>query len=505
MSRKKWIIIGSIAVLLVGGFFGFRYWKSQTAAEEQKPEGRPEMPTVKVERGEVKKTIYATGNVEAKEYEEVKPEMSAKVEKLYVKEGQHVNKGDVLFTFDSSDAELQYQKQQISLAKLEKELMELNKRKNKIVSDKKGKVREVLVKAGEEVSENQVIAKLIDVDHLKIVGKFYPIHAAKFKVGQNVRVFLRASLNYVDGVVTNVDQVGQKVENAGVLYDVEVIVKKDSGLGAGDFGQVEYRGENGEVTMSQLVTKFEHPDDIEITAGTDGTVAKVLIDKDDTVTVGQQLIEMDMEAAELEKKEKEIALKEAQLELEQKRREISKKQVTASVSGVVTKLNVKEGETIDASKPAMVIMDMSAVFMKASVDEVDIPYVQVGQTVDVYVTAFGNQVFAGKVVEIPQEGTSQDKTVRFEVKIAISDGSKMKHGMTGDCDIHVNKVENVLRLPVNAVEVMEEGKGTVMVKDPASGEPMPKEVEIGVEGAEFIEIKGGLNEGDEVLVMGTAG
>jgi hypothetical protein len=59
----------------------------------------------------------------------------------------------------------------------------------------------------------------------------------------------------------------------------------------------------------------------------------------------------------------------------------------------------------------------------------------------------------------------------------------------------------VTRLPISAVEVMEEGKGTVMVKDPSSGEPTPKEVEIGIEGAEFIEIKNGIAPGEEVLLM----
>ncbi|MGE5701617.1 MAG: efflux RND transporter periplasmic adaptor subunit [Clostridia bacterium] len=503
MSKKKWIIISSIAVVLIGGgYFGYQYWQNRQPAEDAMMEEKPQMPTVKADVGEVKKTIYATGVVEAKDHEEVKPEMSTKVEKVLVKEGQRVSKGDVLFTFDSVDAEIALQKQEISLSKMEKEMLDLTKRKPKIVSDKKGKVKEVLIKAGEEVSTNQIIAKLIDVDHLKIVGKFYSVQASKFQLGQSTRVFLRGSLSYVDGVVTKIDTLGQKVENSGVLYDIEVTVNKNTGLGIGDYGQVEYRGPSGEVALSQVVTKFEHPEEIEVTSGTLGKAGKVLISENDMVNLGQTLVEMDLEATDLEKLEKDIALKEARLQLQEKRREISKKQVTAKVSGVVTKLNVKEGEQLDGSKPAAVIMDMSEVYMKASVDEVDIPYIQEGQTVDVFVTAFGNQIFKGKVVKIPQEGVSQDNTVRFEVKIAIQDGGKMKHGMTGDCDINVNKVENVVRLPVNAVEVLEDGKGTVMVKDPASGEPTPKEVGIGVEGAEFIEIKSGVKAGDEVLMMG---
>jgi RND family efflux transporter MFP subunit len=194
-------------------------------------------------------------------------------------------------------------------------------------------------------------------------------------------------------------------------------------------------------------------------------------------------------------------LKESLLSLEQKKREIAKKQVTAPISGVVTKVEVKPGETPDSSKPAMVIMDSSAVYFVAGVDEIDIPSIKVGQTAEVYVTSFGNKPFIGKVVDVPKEGTKEDKSVRFAVKIELTDAAEMKHGMTGDCDIYVEKKENVLRLPLQAVEVLEDGKGTVMVKDPKTGEPTPKEVEIGIEGAEFIEIKSGLEEGEEVLMM----
>ncbi|MGC5326876.1 efflux RND transporter periplasmic adaptor subunit [Brevibacillus sp. SYSU BS000544] len=502
MSKKKWIIMGSIVLVLVGGFFGWKYWESKSVAEEQVPEQKVEMPTAMADKGEVKKTIYATGTVEAKEYEEVKPELSAKVEKLLVKEGQSVQKGDVLFTFDSEDAELQYQKLEISLAKTEQEIRKLAKRLPEIKSDKQGKVKEVMVKVGDEVTPNTVLAKIIDVNHLKINGRFFGTQANNFKKGQKVRVFLRNSLTFVEGEVIELDSVGQNVEKNGILFDVTVLVKKVPGIVVGDPGQVEYRSPSGEVVMSHLATKFEAPEEIDLIATTEGKVAKVLIDKEDEIKAGQLVIEMDTESNEMDLKEKEISLKQARLELMQKRRDISKKQVTASVSGVVTKVNVKEGNNIDGSKPAMVILNMSEVFMKASVDEVDIPYIQENQTVDVYVTAFGNQVFTGKVIKIPQEGTTQDKTVRFEVKIAIQDGGKIKHGMTGDCDINVNKVENVVRLPVNAVEVLEDGKGTVMVKDPKSGEPTPKQVEIGVEGAEFIEIKSGIKEGEEVLLMG---
>lgn len=503
MNKKKWIITAAIAVLLGGGgYFGYSYLNATPSAGEEPEMEPPSFPTVTVERGEVKKTIFAGGTVAAKDREEVKPEATGKVERLLVSEGQTVKKGDTLFTIDSTDAMLELQRQELSIAKAQKDLSEIKDKKDSIAADKPGKVTEILVKEGASVEPDTPIAKVIDTESLVIVGKFTAFEAEQFRVGQEVKVFLSASLIYLDGTISKIDMTGSKGQLSDGAHDVEVIVKKQGALYPGDKGVVQYTNEKGVLFASQTATEFKRPEEEEIKAGTHGIVDKVLIEKDDMVKKGQLIAKMDVSAAVLDLKDKELSLKESMLALEQKKREIAKKRVEAPISGVITKLEVKEGETVNSGESAAIIMDTSSVYFMAAVDEIDIPAIQVGQAVEVYVTAFGNRPFQGKVVEVPKEGTKEDKAVRFEVKVELSESSEMKHGMTGDCDIFIEQKDNVLRLPLNAVEVMDEGKGNVMVKNPENGEPMPKEVEIGVEGADFIEITGGLQEGDEVLMMG---
>ncbi|WP_019121275.1 efflux RND transporter periplasmic adaptor subunit [Brevibacillus massiliensis] len=501
MNKKKWIIISAIAIVLAGGgVFGWKYLKSGEAVQEE-PMGPPEMPTIAVDVGEVKKTIYATGTVEAKAREEVNPETSGKVKDVLVKEGQHVKKGDVLFTLDSDDAALELQKLELNLQRINKDLKEIKEKKDKIVADKAGRVKEVLVKEGDEVSKETIIAKLTNPNYLKITGNFTSYEVEHVKVGQKARVFLSGPMLYIDGTVTKVDLIGKKEDGFSGMHEIEVQVKKEGFMYANEKAVIELTGTDGLLFTSVGEAKFELPDDIEVTAGTSGKVAKVLIKEDDDVKENQTLVTMDVSAQEMELQEKELALKESLLSLEQKKRDLEKSQVTAPISGEVTKVNVKAGETKNSSEPAVVVMDTSAVYFKAHVDEIDFPAIQVGQTVDVYITAFGNQPFHGKVVELPKEGTKQDRSVRFEVKVELENNGKLSHGMTGDCDINISQKDNVPRLPVNAVEVMEEGKGTVMVKDPQTGEPVPKDVEIGIEGAEYVEIISGLSPGDEVIMM----
>ncbi|QDX95709.1 HlyD family efflux transporter periplasmic adaptor subunit [Brevibacillus laterosporus] len=501
MNKKVLISAITVLVLAGGGYGGYKYFVPADVSQEiVEP---PMLQTVAVETGEVKKTVYSTGTVEATARQEVKPDVSGKVESLAVKEGQRVKKGDLLFTMEATDAGFEIEKQKLSMARIQKEIKDLKDRKDRIEANAGGVVKELMIKRGGDVTPETVIAKVNDPNYIKITGYFSPYEAELLREGQKVKVFLPSSMTYVDGEIDRIDMEGTKQDGKMAQHAVDVLVENTGGLYVNDLGSVEYTDAKGLKYASQGNTPFTKADDIEILAGTTGKVGEVLFKKGDTLKKNQLLAKMDKEADKTEIEEKELNWKEAQLGMDQKVRDLSKRRVVAPISGEITKLNVKVGEALGGD-PAAIIMDTSSVTFKASVDELDFPQVKVGQTVDVYITAFGTKAFKGTVTELPKEGTKQDKAVRFEVKIAVEDSSQMKHGMSGDCDINIHKKENAMRLPVNAVEVVEEGKGMVMVKGP-SGDPVPKDVEIGIEGAEYVEIVSGLKAGDEVVITNPEG
>jgi len=266
MSKKKWILLAAAAVVLGGGgYYGYTFMQAKDAAIAEQPAEQPSYPTATVDVGEVKKTIFASGTVEAKAREEVKPEISGKVERLLVREGQTVKKGDVLFTVDSTDAQLD----------------ELKNKEDRIHADKTGKVKEVLVKEGDTVTPDTVVAELTNTDYLKITGKFSAFEAEQFRIGQKVRVFVTASLYYVDGTITDIDLVGQKEKGVGGVHDVDVLVKKPGALYVGDMGEVQFTDAKGVLSASQKATPFELPDEMELLAGTHGKIGKVEVEKDD--------------------------------------------------------------------------------------------------------------------------------------------------------------------------------------------------------------------------------
>ncbi len=319
------------------------------------------------------------------------------------------------------------------------------------------------------------------------------------KVGQKVQVLLSDYLSYVAATIIDIDQKGRSTQEGGIVYNVTVEIPNPGALKAGDKGYVEI--ESGQRVIRSIGTsELKIPDPIEIKAQAKGKVDKVLIAVGEQVKAGEILIRLNSQQQQESMEEKRLNLELAKMNLASKAQELEKYQVRASVNGKIIELNVEAGKEIPSDKPAVVISNLDGMKMVIQVDEIDIPLISLGQKATVYTNAFGDRAFEAVVTSIAEKGKIENNVVTFATELTLVEPGPLKPGMTGDADIKVEHKENVLRLPFNAVQIYEEGKGTVMVKGP-EGEPMPLEVEVGIEGVEFIEIVSGLKAGDEVLIM----
>jgi HlyD family secretion protein len=507
MSKKKWIVISLIALLVIGAAVWWFFIRSEAEPTDMMfMDEFPPMPTIPVEVGDVQNIVFATGVIESGEREEVRAEMGGTVERVLVSEGQYVNKGDLLFTLDSTEARISYQQQELQHRQLVKQYEDLLKEEREqatqMTSNQSGRIKEVLVSVGDQVTEHTVVAKLSPGNKLKLNALFNGSQIQHFSVGQKVQVFLPSSFSYVEGEVAKVDLDGTATPEGAVLYQLEVIVENPGGISTSMQGIIMHRTENGAEIQSYGQSNFENLDDIEVRAGAAGTIKELFLKKDDQLQQGAVMGTFEVKSYEMDKQERELAIELSRMSLEQKRKELEKFQVHAPISGEVIELNVEAGKALDNSKPHLIISEQSEMFMKASIEELDINKIEKGQPAEVYVTAFGNQPFTGVVHEIAEQGTAADRNVRFDVKILIHDPEGLRPGMTGDCDIITEQVENVVRLPYSAIQVISDEEGIVTLPDPETGEPMPMPVRIGVQGMDHVEILDGLQPGDEVIMSG---
>jgi HlyD family secretion protein len=185
---------------------------------------------------------------------------------------------------------------------------------------------------------------------------------------------------------------------------------------------------------------------------------------------------------------------------------LAKTEITAPIDGVVTRLEVEQGEMVVMgvqNQPGTILMtvsDLSAVNAEVKVAEADVMRLTNGVAASVTLEALPLNTFTGKVVEIgasalPQIGT-QAAAREFRVKIRL-DGpaASLRPGLTCDTEILVAERKNPLAVPLPAV-VEQDGKtGVFVVRD---GVARFTPVTTGIIGGLLIEVTG-VDAGTEIV------
>jgi RND family efflux transporter MFP subunit len=165
--------------------------------------------------------------------------------------------------------------------------------------------------------------------------------------------------------------------------------------------------------------------------------------------------------------------------------------LTAPLDGIVLRHDGEVGETVSAGQVLYYVGREYPLRVVAEVDEEDIPLVRLGQKALLTADAFGARVFAGKVAEITPKGDPVNKNYR--VRIAIPDTTPLRIGMTTEVNIVIQERKRALLVPFTALR-----NGAVFVV--ADGRAQRKTVNAGIIGDKRVEIRGGLLEGELVIV-----
>ncbi|MEJ2568129.1 MAG: efflux RND transporter periplasmic adaptor subunit, partial [candidate division WOR-3 bacterium] len=151
----------------------------------------------------------------------------------------------------------------------------------------------------------------------------------------------------------------------------------------------------------------------------------------------------------------------------------------------------------------MTVADLSEMIVKASINEVDVVKLKKGQEVKIGFDAIRGVVYQGKVRRISPSGTEEDNLVVYPVEVEIlNPDDRIRPGMTADLDIIIEKADNALSVPKQAV-MSRDGQSTVLVKK--QGRIIPEPVVTGISNEINMEIKSGLEEGDTVIISGERG
>ncbi|MEY2555150.1 MAG: HlyD family secretion protein [Verrucomicrobiota bacterium] len=154
----------------------------------------------------------------------------------------------------------------------------------------------------------------------------------------------------------------------------------------------------------------------------------------------------------------------AQAGSSQARDQLSKTTVYSPVNGTVTILNSKLGERIVATgqfagTEVMRVADLSRMQAVIDVNENDVPNVKIGDKANVKIDAYGDHKFKGTVAQIGNTGKttgagSQEEVTNFEVKINLErEDILLRPGLSCTADIETNMVKDAVAVPMQAVTI----------------------------------------------------
>lgn len=154
---------------------------------------------------------------------------------------------------------------------------------------------------------------------------------------------------------------------------------------------------------------------------------------------------------------------------------------------------------------AFTISGDTSILLSVSVDELDINSVEQGQTAQVTFDAIEDKTFEGTVTKVGNTASASGGVAKYTVEITIPKDEEMKAGMNASATITIEEKENIVTIPVNALQERGEEVFVYTEQDDEGNLSGEQQVTTGLSDGENVEITEGLSEGDVVYYQKTGG
>jgi HlyD family secretion protein len=215
----------------------------------------------------------------------------------------------------------------------------------------------------------------------------------------------------------------------------------------------------------------------------------------------------------------QASVMQARASLNDSQEQLDKTVMYSPIDGRITALNVELSERVLGSSFSqgthlMTVADLAKMEARVEVDENDVVLIEVGDTTDINIDAFGEEKFLGLVSQIGNSAKTaglgtQDEVVNFEVRIKLlSPNERIRPGMSCDADIQTETKLNVISIPIQSVTARmkkdkkgDKGKSRPKVK--SGKREKPEEVVFVLKGNEVkkVAVKTGISDDTNIEVI----
>lgn len=518
VKKKKKVSLAAVAVLTGGGALFILLFRPSIPGMKMGGKQAAAVNTAQVTKMDLREELSSAGTLKPKNTYNVTSLAEGQIIEADFEEGNQVEQGQVLYKIDSSSmkSELDFIdgnmiRAQKAYETAQKDMQMLSgKFGGKIYrSSETGYIKTLHVKEGDRIGSGTKIADLYDDQHMRLKLPFLSEAAGSMSLGSQAVVTLAATQEQLAGTVTAVSGKDEVLTGGRMVRYVTIEVVNPGGLTAtlsatATVGEAVSGMEGTFTPVMETVMTADIPDSV--------VLEKLLVAQGDYVSPGREVFSMDGQSADKIMRSSQEALDRAQESMESAKSRMDSTQnnlenytITAPIAGTVIKKNSKEGDKISKSGETSimaVIYDLSTITFVMSIDELDVKKVKVGQRVEIQADAMPEQIYYGTIQNVSLESNHDKGVSTYPVTVAVEKPDGLLPGMNVNGKILLKEERGVLSIPVDALM-----RGNVVyVKDPAvkeaKGDIPPGFREVSVETGmitnAYVEIKSGLNEGDEI-------
>jgi RND family efflux transporter MFP subunit len=188
----------------------------------------------------------------------------------------------------------------------------------------------------------------------------------------------------------------------------------------------------------------------------------------------------------------------ADTQLAQARAALDNARIYAPFDGTILSVDSNEGDYVNPGQAVMTFGDLSRLQVRASIDELDVGNVAVGQAVSFSLDAFPGKTFDGTVTLVYPNPTTQSGSTVYPAIISFTRPNDLylRPGMAANLSITSVSRTNVLVVPNRALETIGLDRYVTLLNGDGSTEKVP--VVTGLTNADQTEIISGLNEGAKI-------
>ena len=424
-------------------------------------------------------------------------------------EGDVVEKGALLYQIDTGDAENSIERSRLSVERAQMSYDQaLDGRDDLVIeANESGVIVELMVEEGDSISMGQTIASIRDSATMTLRLPFPSDDAQSFTIGQAATVTLDSTFETLNGTVTEIAPVDEVLAGNVMVRNVTIEVQNPGGIAPQSMASAMV----GTAACTQSAA-FEYQAETTVTASAAGTVDALLVQEGDSVVKNQAILRLESDSLDDSIRSAELSLRDAQLSLQSTIDQLDNYSITSPIAGTIVEKNYKQGDKLDNSSALSdslcTIFDLSYLTLTLNVDELDVAKIEVGQEVAVTAEAVEGQSYRGVVTKVNINGTTMGGVTSYPVTVRIDETDGLLPGMNVDVEIEVQSETGVLAVPVSAVErgnrvlvktgETVEGAGTTLDENGLPVGYEYREVTLGINDDDYIQITGGLEEGDEI-------